>query len=103
MLKDYFKTDLSTFFNIDEFSEIHNISGKDIPIVIDNDLLKERQMKNASGIYSGDVLFYVKKSDFGDAPAIGEPVKFDGDNTMRVTDFQEEEEIYIITLGRNMS
>lgn len=103
MLKEYFSSDLSTFFNFNEFAEKHKINNEDIPIIIDHELLKERQIKCAEGTYLGDVLFHVKKSDFGEAPAIGQPVKFDGDCTMRVTDFQEDMGIYIITLGSNMS
>lgn len=101
--KDIISNDInSTFFNVNEFSEVHNIDGIDMTIQIDNDLLKERQAKFAEGTYWGDVLFLVKKSDFGEPSAIGERIKFDGD-PMRVTDFQKESDIYIITLGANMS
>lgn len=102
--KEVIQEDLNnTFFDIDEFAEIHNIDGKDISIIIDHELLKERQAKYAEGTYLGDVLFHVKKSDFGEAPGINQPIKFDGDSTMRVTDFQEDMGIYIITLGSNRS
>lgn len=101
-LKDYIEDDMSTFFNTNEFAETHNIDGIDMPIQIDNDLLKERQTKFAEGTYLGDVLFLVQKSDFGESPAREQIIKFDGE-PMRVIDFQENIGIYTITLEAIMS
>lgn len=92
----------STFFNENEFSEFHNIDGEDMLIQIDNDLLKERQAKFAEGTYLDEVLFIVKKSDFGEPYPIGKQIKYDGE-FMRINDFQKESDVYIITLGANMS
>ncbi|KZL88709.1 hypothetical protein [Clostridium magnum] len=100
--KESLQEDLDTFLNVDEFAEIRNIDGADIPIQIDNDLLKERQAKFAEGTYLGDVLFLVKKSDFGDPPAREQIIKLDNE-PMRVTDFQENMGIYTITLEAIMS
>lgn len=100
--KDFLDSDSAVFLNIDEFATTHNIDGKDIDIVIDNDMLKERQAKYAEGTYLGDLLFHVKKSDFGYKPAIRKHIKFDGE-TYFITDFQEDMGIYIITIGANMS
>ncbi|WP_297429306.1 hypothetical protein [Clostridium sp.] len=102
IFKDILKQDEATFFNEDEFSETHNIDDKDVVITIDNDLLKERQAKHAEGTYLGSLLFFIKKVDFGYEPAINQHVKFDGD-TKFVTDFQDDMEVYIITLGENKS
>jgi hypothetical protein len=96
--KDFLANDLNTFFNLEEFSEIHNIDGNDITIVPDDDLLKERQIKSAGGTYVGDLLFYVRKSDWGPRPAIGsQVVKFDQER-YRVTDYQENSGVCTITL-----
>ena len=100
--KDLLEQDYSAVFNSDEFGEMHSIDDKDIAIVIDNDLLKERKIKSAEGTYIGDLLFFVKKSDFGDQPAIGQVIKFDT-KPMRVSDFQEDMGVYTITLEANMS
>ena len=99
-LKDYFESDLDTFINDDEFSTIHTINGVEMQIIMDSDKLKTKQAKD--GVYEGDVLFHVKKSVFGEAPAIGNLIELDG-GTYRVTDFQEDEGLYSITLAGNMS
>lgn len=101
--KDILEQDMAATFGMDEFSEMHNVNGENMPVVIDRELLKERQIKSAEGTYQGYLLFSVRVSDLGDEPAIGQPLSFDGDNTMRVTDCQEEMGLYVITLGSNMS
>jgi hypothetical protein len=100
--KEQLAQDLAlVFFNIDEFAELHTINSAQLNIVIDNDKLKERQTKAEYG-YNGDILFYVQKSVYGDAPAIGQIVKFDGE-VYRVSDFHCDNGMYSITLAANMS
>lgn len=100
--KDYLLKDNDNIFNINEFGTEHNIDGKTQTVVIDNELLKDRQVKYAEGTYRGDLLFFIKKDDFGEAPAISQTVKFDGE-IMRVFDFNENEGVYEITLEANVS
>lgn len=100
--KDQLLIDSAEFINIDEFGENHNIDGANMPIVIDNDLLKERQVKSAEGTYLGDLLFYVKKSDFGEEPAVSQHIKFDGVLKF-INECQSEMDMYIITIGENKS
>ncbi len=100
--KEQLKEDLNCFFNSDEFGEDHNINNEVINIIVDNELLKKRQAKFSEGTYLGDILFLVKKSDFGDPPAKEQIIKFDQE-PMRVTDFQEDGNIYTITLEAVMS
>jgi len=101
-LKDYLTSDMEVFFNAGEFSSDHNIDGKVISIIVDQDLLEKRQEKFAEGTYLDDVLFQVKKEEFGYKPAIGQHIKFDGE-TKFITRFQEDIGVYIITLGANIS
>ncbi len=95
--KEYLSFDLDTFFK--EFAENHIINGDEIEIIIDNEILKERQAQKE--IYEGDVLFYVRKTDFKEAPAIGQHIELDN-NLYRVDSFNEEDGLYLITLGANM-
>ena len=38
--KDQIKQDLSDIFlNLDEFADLHRIEGKEVPVVIDSDLM----------------------------------------------------------------
>lgn len=101
--KEVLEDDLSTvFFSLDEFAEIHNVNGRDISIVIDDNKLKENKMKVGEGTYVGDVLFYTKKSNFDDKPVKTERMLFDSE-IYRVSDIEEDMEMYIITLEAFMS
>ena len=102
--KDMVKTDVhSVFLNLDEFSEIHNIDGKEIPIQIDNNEQIERQKRQtelAEGIFVSQKLLFVSASDFGPLPRIGSPIKLFG-STYRVVDAIDEDGIYSITIEAN--
>lgn len=50
--KDYISSDLDMFFNLDEFAEEHNIDGKTMAVIIDNDMLQRRKMSQADGTYT---------------------------------------------------
>lgn len=102
MFKDFLRKDFETFFNVNEFSETHNIDGKDIDISIDDDELKERQAKFAEGTYIGSLLFYAKESDFEEMPVIEQRMKYDGE-LYEVADIQENHGVYTITLRGYMS
>ena len=40
--KDQIKQDLSdVFLNLDEFADLHRIEGKEVPVVIDSDMLEK--------------------------------------------------------------
>ena len=99
--KDCVNADLKIFLNTDEFAELHTVDGVQFNIVVDNDKLKERQSKGQYG-YEAVLLFYVKKIDLGDAPAVGQIINFDGDR-YRVMDTGEDLGMYSITLESNMS
>lgn len=100
--KDYISSDLDMFFNLDEFAEEHNIDGKTMAVIIDNDMLQRRKMSQADGTYTGELLFYVRKTEFGSRPALGQHVMFD-DMPYRVVDCQEDSDLYIITLEAYLS
>jgi hypothetical protein len=95
---------MDTFINSDEFATDHMVNGVKMSIIIDNDLIKERQakLKDPEGIYIGDILFHVAKSVFGDKPVPGQIINLDGD-PYRVADAQEDEGLYTITLAANES
>ncbi|MFT5871115.1 MAG: hypothetical protein ACI8WT_000013 [Clostridium sp.] len=102
MLKDYFVSDMKTFFNVGEFGEMHNVDGKDILIVMDSDMLKSNKIKAADGTYLGDVLFYAQKSDFLETPVVEQRMDFDGE-IYNINDIGEDNEMYKITLEAFMS
>ncbi|MDD3662287.1 MAG: hypothetical protein PHT84_00270 [Candidatus Pacebacteria bacterium] len=72
----------STFFNLNEFAEIHLINDNEVPIVVDNDTLIELNLgKNADadGIFTDDKMFFVQKKDLDFEPVAGQHIKFDGE------------------------
>lgn len=103
-LKDYIYNDLDVFFDADEFAEEHEIDGVRMPIIIDNDLLKEQQSKltDPSGFIVADLLFHAKKSCFARRPEPGNLLMFDG-KPRRIADVQEDGGVYTITLAVNLS
>jgi len=104
-LKDYMVSDLDTFFNQDEFANLHDIEGQQMPAVIDFDLLKERPRTTernpyADGVYVSETMLFVRKSDLGYKPVIGQHLRLDGELYL-VTDCAENTGVLEITLEVN--
>ena len=92
--KDQLKKDMNNvFFNINEFAEIHKVNGKDVRIVIDDDLFKEKYNTiEADGlIILGKVLF-IQKEDLTGEPKTGRKITIDG----------KEYDIIDVSLKNNM-
>lgn len=100
--KDILNDDVNNiFFNIDEFSERHNIDGSDMPIMIDEDELQEYKIRREGdyeGLYKATLLFYVRKSDIGSKPAINSLIDFD-DKIYKVLSSSEDGEVIKVILG----
>ena len=67
------------FFKIEEFSELHNINGKNIEIIKDDDKLEKINM--SQGLRQGDILFYVNIEELEKNNIIlnpGKAIVFDG-------------------------
>lgn len=91
----------NTFFNSNEFAELHNVDGQGLYIIIDEDLLKEMQIRQQQdGVYKSGIIFQVEKSAFGDKPAVGQRIKLDYKN-YKVKDCNESEGMYTIILEAN--
>jgi len=105
-LKDVIAADLSAvFFNIDEFAELHDIDGKQIMAIIDEDILKQRSQdkrENFDGVYRGEIVLFVKAADFSKRPVKGQRLRIDG-RLMMVDSCGESDGILEITLEANES
>lgn len=95
------------FMNIDEFGEIHNVNGKDMTVLVDNNELVDREKRYqyrhslyADGVYLKEVLIYVHAEDFGPLPAVGRSISFDN-KIYIVSDAINEDGIYSLTLEAN--
>ena len=94
---------VGTFMNVDEFADMHTVDGKEIPVLVDDNEIIEREKKmksNMDGVYVKQKLIYVKADDFGSLPAIGRQIVFDGKRYM-VTDSTDEGGVYTITMEAN--
>ena len=52
-----------TFFNLNEFAEIHNVDGAEIPVVVDNETLLQLNLgktADSDGIFEDSKLFFVQ-------------------------------------------
>jgi len=87
---------LTTFFNPEDFGELHRVNGKDMLIVIDTDTLMRNQLKDVKGVYTGTILFYAREVDYGPSPRPQSRVTVD-QRTYTVTNFNSDMGMYTIT------
>ena len=95
----------NVFMNPEEFSEIHSVNGKEMPVQIDSIEQIEREKRvnqHMDGIYANQKLIYVAADDFGKLPKQGTLLKLDA-RTYRVADAIEEDGVYSITLEASRS
>lgn len=100
--KEQIKADLNIFFNPDEFGEAHIINNQKLNIVVDNEVLKQRNRKEYDGILQADLLYYVKATDIIKKPVSGAVQTFDG-VLYTVFDVKIDSGVYEVVLqaGRN--
>jgi hypothetical protein len=105
-LKNYIALDLATFFNLDEFADLHDIDGQQVPAIIDSDVLKKfsrgsmQRMPYNDGVYTSETMLFVRESDLGYRPVIGQHLRLDGEHYL-VTDCTENAGVLEITLEAN--
>ncbi len=93
----------NVFLNPEEFGEIHQVDGEQMPVIIDGNEVTERSKKQIEkgrieGIYEKQIVMYVSVFRFGPMPAIGRILRLDS-SSYRVEDAINEGGIYSITLG----
>lgn len=98
--KDLVERDIhKTFLNIDFFGEIHCVEGTEIPIVIDDDILKSKQSDLA--VAESAVLFYAHSCDLKRKP-VGELLNIDGREYI-IDDWAEDMGVSTVTLSANIT
>lgn len=102
--KDIIEQDVhQTFLNTAEFSDIHTVNGKEMPVQIDSNEQIEREKRinqHMDGIYKNQKLIYVSATDYGSLPKQGSLLNLDG-RSYRVADAIHEDGVYSITLEAN--
>ena len=105
-LKEHMRRDAkATFLNPAEFGEEHNVIGKKMQIIIDDNELtvrKKRMQSHMDGMHVIKTLVYVSASDYGPLPGIGKQCVIDG-VPFTVTDSLNEGGVYSLHLESNRS
>lgn len=98
---------IKVFMNFDEFADMHNINGKDMLCIVDNNEQIDREKRYrynhslyGDGVYIKQLFIYVKEEDFGPLPAIGRTLTFDK-KVYIITDAINEDGIYSLCLEAN--
>ena len=95
--KDQIKQDLSDIFlNLDEFADLHRIEGKEVPVVIDSDI-----MAKLSKI--ADMVIMGKASDLPENLDPGRLLNLDGREVIVVTTTSEMGLVQIAVRQNRMS
>lgn len=79
--KDMVAADNDAFINLDEFAEEHDLNGTVTKAVVEGKVSKERHFRVGTiyeGIYEGDIVAHVKKSDLPEVPVRDEIFNLDG-------------------------
>lgn len=92
---------LNVFLNVDFFGEMYRIEGKEIPIVLDNDELKERQAGQDLAIAESATLFYARVDDLPPRRAAGENLNVNGRECL-IDDWQQDQGMATVTLRQNI-
>ena len=97
----------NVFMNLDEFSETHIVNGKRMTVQVDSNEMIDREKRYqykrslyADGVYLTEMLIYVKASEFGNLPAVGRQLMFDGRSYL-ISDAVDEDGVYTISLEAN--
>lgn len=104
-IKDQIAADLEIFFNLDEFAEMHNINGRQLPAIVESAATRvrsNRKSENYDGIYGGEVVVYVRAADFPAVPSYGQTFRLDG-KLYYVAECTNEGGVLEIVLGANES
>nr|UVY64389.1 MAG: ATP-binding sugar transporter [Bacteriophage sp.]UWF97440.1 MAG: ATP-binding sugar transporter [Bacteriophage sp.]UWI30448.1 MAG: ATP-binding sugar transporter [Bacteriophage sp.] len=105
--KDQIKQDLSdVFLNLDEFADIHRIEGKEVPVVIDSDMLEKLSKigdNRIHGMDEADMVIMGKASDLPENLDPGRLLNLDGREVIVVTTTSEMGLVQIAVRQNRMS
>lgn len=100
--KDMVAADISnTFMDIQTFGEMYRIDGKEIPIVVDNDELKERQGGQDLAVAESSTLFYARTMDLPPRRPAGENLNINGRECL-IDDWKDDMGVSTIVIRQNI-
>ena len=105
--KDQIKQDLSDIFlNLDEFADLHRIEGKEVPVVIDSDIMAKLSKigdNRIHGMDEADMVIMGKASDLRENLDPGSLLNLDGREVIVVTTTSEMGLVQIAVRQNRMS
>ena len=105
--KDQIKQDLSDIFlNLDEFADLHRIEGKEVPVVMDSDLMAKLSKigdNRIHGMDEADMVIMGKASDLPENLDPGRLLNLDGREVIVVTTTSEMGLVQIAVRQNRMS
>lgn len=105
--KDQIKQDLSDIFlNLDEFADLHRIEGKEVPVVIDSDIMAKLSKigdNRIHGMDEADMVIMGKASDLPENLDPGRILNLDGREVIVVTTTSEMGLVQIAVRQNRMS
>ena len=105
--KDQIKQDLSDIFlNLDEFADLHRIEGKEVPVVIDSDIMAKLSKigdNRIHGMDEADMIIMGKASDLPENLDPGRLLNLDGREVIVVTTTSEMGRVQIAVRQNRMS
>ena len=107
IFKDQIKQDLSDIFlNLDEFADLHRIEGKEVPVVIDSDIMAKLSKigdNRIHGLDEADMVIMGKASDLPENLDPGRLLNLDGREVIVVTTTSEMGLVQIAVRQNRMS
>lgn len=105
--KDQIKQDLADIFlNLDEFADLHRIEGKEVPVVIDSDIMAKLSKigdNRIHGMDEADMVIMGKASDLPENLDPGRLLNLDGREVIVVTTTSETGLVQIAVRQNRMS
>ena len=105
--KDQIKQDLpDIFLNLDEFADLHRIEGKEVPVVIDSDIMAKLSKigdNRIHGMDEADMVIMGKASDLPENLDPGRLLNLDGREVIVVTTTSEMGLVQIAVRQNRMS
>ena len=105
--KDQIKQDLSDIFlNLDEFADLHRIEGKEVPVVIDSDIMAKLSKNGDNRIHGmdeADMIIMGKASDLPENLDPGRLLNLDGREVIVITTTSEMGLVQIAVRQNRMS
>lgn len=96
------------FFCEDEHAEIHNIDGRDVPVIFRESTLKEHsshweagaKQNFDTGLYTACSILYIRAKDYGPKPKIDKQLVMDKKRTYSIKACEEESGVYRMAVKR---